>query len=94
MHGILCVGIFQLPSRWSVARSEKGSSAALRKLGRNLARLRTAAGLTQEHLAEKAGISTRYVQDLEAGLYAPTIFVADALRKALSCEWSDLLKGC
>jgi len=45
-------------------------------------------------LAEKAGISARYVQDLEAGLYTPTIFVADTLRKALACDWSDLLAGC
>ncbi len=64
------------------------------KLGRNLARLRVAAGWTQESLAEKADISTRYLQDLEAGLYAPTIFVADALRRTLQCSWDDLLRGC
>ena len=82
-----------MPSPFGVA-STKGASREQRILGRNLARLRTAIALTQEQLSEKAGISTRYVQDLEAGLYAPTIFVADALRKALKCEWSDLLKGC
>jgi len=76
-----------------VATAKKGSSKA-KKLGRNIARLRTVADLTQERLAEKAGISARYVQDLEAGLYEPTIFIADSLRKALSCEWSDLLAGC
>jgi putative molybdopterin biosynthesis protein len=74
--------------------STKRQSSETKKLGRNIARLRTALGLTQEQLAEKAGISARYVQDLEAGLYAPTIFIADAIRQALSCEWNDLLKGC
>lgn len=76
-----------------MAKLKKGSPK-LRKLGRNIARLRTGVGLTQEHLAEKAGISTRYIQDLEAGLYTPTIFVAEALRQALACNWSDLLEGC
>ena len=90
---MLCVSDSKLPSPFGVASTKKGSPE-LKKLGRNLARLRTAKGLTQEQLSENARISTRYVQDLEAGLYAPTIFIADALRKALGCEWSDLLKGC
>lgn len=90
---MLCVSGLKLLSPFGVART-KSDSQEQRKLGRNLARLRTEAGLTQEQLSEKAGISTRYVQDLEAGLYAPTIFVAEALRKALNCAWSDLLRGC
>jgi transcriptional regulator with XRE-family HTH domain len=65
-----------------------------RKFGRNVARLRAQLRLTQEELAEKASISTRYVQDMERGFYAPTIFLANALRQALECEWDDLLKGC
>ena len=72
----------------------KKFSAKNKKLGRNIARLRTKAGLTQEELAEMTGISTRYVQDLEAGLYTPTIFVADAIRQSLGCSWDELLKDC
>ena len=37
-------------------------------LGSTLKQLRLAAGLTQEALAEKAGISARTVSDLERGL--------------------------
>src|SRR5947209_3362519 len=37
--------------------------------GALLKRYRLAAGLTQEALAERAGISTRAVSDLERGLY-------------------------
>ena len=72
----------------------KKFSAKNKKLGRNIARLRTKASLTQEELAEMTGISTRYVQDLEAGLYTPTIFVADAVRESLQCSWEEFLKDC
>lgn len=92
-HGMLCVLNVKLHSALGVLGPKKGASE-LKRLGRNLAQPRTAAGFTQEGLAEKAGISTRYVQDLEAGQYAPTIFLADSLRRALGCDWSDLLKGC
>ena len=40
------------------------------KLGETLRRLRQAAGMTQEELAERAGISTRAVSDTERGLRA------------------------
>lgn len=73
--------------------SAKKSSLKNKKLGRNLARLRVKAELTQEQLAELAGISVRYIQDLEAGLYTPTIFIAHELKKALKVEWDDLLRG-
>ena len=40
----------------------------MRKLvGRNAARLRDAAGLTQEQLAVRAGMSQQYISDLERG---------------------------
>lgn len=46
-----------------------GSGATLAQL---LKRLRLAAGLTQEELAEAAGISTRSVSDLERGVNRTT----------------------
>ena len=61
--------------------------------GRNLSRLRSATGLTQEQMAEKSEISVRYVQFIEAGRYAPTVIVAARLRKALDCSWDDLMTG-
>jgi len=73
--------------------SAKKSSPKSKRLGRNLARLRTRAGLTQESLAEQADISTRYLQDLEAGLYSPTIWKIDALRKVLKCDWDEVMSG-
>ena len=64
-----------------------------RTFGQSVYRLRNAANLTQEQLAEKADISRRYVQMIEAGQYMPTIDVASRLRVALGVDWEDLLKG-
>ena len=61
-------------------------------LGRNIGRLRKAAGLTQEALAERADISTRYVQFLEADKYEPSLLVSARLRRALGCSWDELGK--
>jgi transcriptional regulator with XRE-family HTH domain len=62
-------------------------------LGRNIGRLRNAAGLTQEGLAERADISTRYVQFLEADKDAPSLLVVARLRRALGCSWDELCRG-
>ena len=52
-----------------------------------------AARLTQEQLAEKADISRRYLQQIEAGEMNPTINVATRLGKALRCSWNRLCEG-
>lgn len=62
------------------------------EFAKNLNRLRFAAGLTQESLAERAEISVRYLQFLEAGRYAPTVKIAARIRKALGCSWDDLCR--
>ena len=49
--------------------------------------------LTQEELAERGDISRRYLQQLEAGQMNPTINVVSRLRRALDCDWDDLLAG-
>jgi transcriptional regulator with XRE-family HTH domain len=64
-----------------------------RTFGQNIYRLRNAANLTQEQLAEKADISRRYVQMIESAQYTPTVDVASRLRAALGVDWADLLKG-
>ena len=40
-------------------------------------------GLSQEKLAEKVGVSTRYIQSVEAGEYFPSLPTLAALRAAL-----------
>jgi transcriptional regulator with XRE-family HTH domain len=61
--------------------------------GQSVYRLRQSAKLTQEQLAEKADISRRYVQLIEAGRYVPTIDVAARIKKAFGVLWDELLKG-
>jgi transcriptional regulator with XRE-family HTH domain len=62
-------------------------------LRRNLRRLRTAAGLTQEALAEKADIALRYLQMLEAGNFGCSLAVLIRLRRALNVSWDVLLRN-
>jgi transcriptional regulator with XRE-family HTH domain len=72
--------------------SVKKALKPLWKLGRNVARLRTGLGLSQEHLAEKADIHSRYLQKLEAGTAHPSLMVLCRLKTSLGCEWNDLLR--
>ena len=64
------------------------------RLGRNILRLREAGELTQEQVAEGAGVSWRYLQELEAGKGTnPSLTVLCGLKTALGCSWDDLLAG-
>ena len=64
------------------------------RFGKNVARLRGRRKLTQEELAEKTGVSARYLQSIEAGEYFPTLPTLACLKSALRCDWNDLFGGC
>jgi transcriptional regulator with XRE-family HTH domain len=64
------------------------------QFGRNIARLRERRNFTQEKLAEKMGISARYVQSLEAGEYFPSLPTLIKLRTTLRSHWEELFNGC
>ena len=61
--------------------------------GKNVNRLRAAKGLTQEKLAEKAGLSARYLQSIEAGEYFPSLPALVRLNNALKASWDDMFVG-
>jgi transcriptional regulator with XRE-family HTH domain len=64
---------------------------ATSSLAVNLRERREQAALTQESLAERAGLSTIYVQALERGDAAnPSLRVVVALAHAVRCEVADL----
>ena len=60
--------------------------------GKNVVKLRMKMGITQETLSERAGISHRYLQSIEAGRKQPSINVVALLRRGLGCGWDELLK--
>lgn len=60
-------------------------------LAANLKRLRAEQGLSQEDLADRAGVDRTYVSSLERSVYAAGIDVVDRLAKALGVAAADLL---
>ncbi len=65
----------------------------LRKVfAQNLRGLRKQRGLSQEDLADEAGIDRTYVSSLERGVYNATIPMIERLAKALDVEPAALLE--
>ena len=66
---------------------------AVTRAAQNLRRLRAAAGLSQEALAKRAGMSQSYLSDLERANRQFTLPAIVQLCSALNCEIMDLLEG-
>jgi transcriptional regulator with XRE-family HTH domain len=62
-------------------------------LGKNLRRIRTEAGLSQEELAYRAGLHRTYVSSVERGERNISIENIFALAKALKVAPADLVDG-
>lgn len=65
--------------------------AGLARFGANLRRERVARGITQERLAELAGLNPRTVQKIEAGQLNIVLTTLRRLRQALKCPWPRLM---
>ncbi|MEO0454345.1 MAG: helix-turn-helix transcriptional regulator [Verrucomicrobiota bacterium] len=61
--------------------------------GRNVSKTRSQIGLTQALLAEKTGISTRYLQKIESGEKIPSLPTLLKIQQVLKVDWNDLFKG-
>jgi transcriptional regulator with XRE-family HTH domain len=73
---------------------ERDIAIVVARLAPNVRKLRIAARLTQERLAEEAGIDVSYVQRLERGVPANvTIAIVGALARALGADVSKLLRA-
>ena len=59
--------------------------------GRVISDLRREAGLSQEVLAEKAGVHRTYISQLERGLKSPTLAVLLKLATALEVKPSEII---
>jgi len=63
-----------------------------KRLSHVLKKLRNAQGLTQEQVAEKAGVSKNYITMLETGTRkSPSLPVLKRLAKALGVSLTELL---
>lgn len=62
-------------------------------IGKAISKLRLEAGLSQEELAERAGIHRTYVSQLERGIKSPTLAVLIKVAKALDTRASRLLRS-
>ena len=63
-----------------------------RLVGRNLARIRAAQGMTQETLAERSGFSQQYLSGLERGRRNPTVVTVYEIAQALDVSHLELMK--
>ena len=62
-----------------------------RRVGENVKRLRTAAGLSQEQFAFEANMHRTYVSGVERGIRNPTVTVLERMAQALKVKAQDLL---
>lgn len=51
---------------------------------------RLAAGFTQEHLAQRLGVSRQTVISIETGRYCPSLILAHKLAQVFGCRIEDL----
>ncbi len=63
-----------------------------RRVGANLRRAREHLGISQEELADRAGLHRTYVSGVERGVRNPTVTVLEKIAKALKVKSSTLLE--
>jgi transcriptional regulator with XRE-family HTH domain len=68
-----------------------GSVDMRRLVGRNVARIRRAQGLSQEELAARSGFSQQYLSGLERGQRNPTVVTLYELAQALGVSHVELV---
>jgi transcriptional regulator with XRE-family HTH domain len=79
--------------RKSEDRSDGAKDAELVALGARIFELRSAAGMTQEQLADAAGLHWTYIGQIERGRRNPTYKNVRKLAKGLSIDTAKLLRG-
>lgn len=61
------------------------------QIGKNIKKAREKAGLTQEQVAEKAGVHVSYYSRIERGVVNPSIEVIENIARVLKVKSSDIL---
>jgi len=78
---------------FSAARTAPAATKAFPRLAARLRELRKGASLTQEALAAKAGIDSKYVQDIERGDANPSLAVLVVVAEALGMTLAKFVEG-
>lgn len=65
----------------------------LATFGRNVARLRSERGFSQDQLAEKADLDRTYISGIERGVRNPSIKAVIRIAFALKVDVEDLCRG-
>ena len=63
-----------------------------KRVGANLRRVREAQGISQEDLADRAGLHRTDVSGVERGVRNPTVKVLEKIEKAMKVKTSVLLE--
>ena len=71
----------------------QSSSGSLKTFGFKVRSLRLKLSLSQEDLAEIAGLHPTYISGIERGIRNPTILSAIKIAESLNCSISDLCDG-
>lgn len=79
---------FQTPI--TEAENKKLRREYTKRLSEKLKEVRKSKKLTQQELAEKAGLHLTYVGHLELGKYHPTVYVMWKISKALGISMNEL----
>jgi len=64
-----------------------------KKIGLVIKDARISKGMTQDEVADGAGLYRTYVGFIEKGVYSPSVYTIMKIAKALDTKLSDLLKG-
>jgi transcriptional regulator with XRE-family HTH domain len=82
---------FKIAPYWGVMPLSREQYQQTRRFGANVRRERSALGLTQEKLAERAELFPRTIQKIEAGEINILITTAFRIQLALKCSWASLM---
>jgi transcriptional regulator with XRE-family HTH domain len=73
--------------------SDEPAATVLTHVGGNVRRWRVRAGLSQQELADAAGVSRRTIINLEAGQANVSLSAVDAIAAAVGATFVDLVRG-
>src|SRR4029077_7698696 len=81
------------PQMAPMAGTGKGATPRQRLFGERVRNRRAELNMTQQHLAERAGLHLSYIGSLETGDRNPSLDTMARVAIALNCDVSDLVRG-